>query len=132
MVRYGKQYISHDDQHGKMKKMYISNFGFWKLHHRDFCQTFWEIFKNHEIMKNMKIAHFLGHFSTRYGKIWQTINISWQSAWKNEENVHLRFLILETLSQRFCANILRDFRKSRNYEKYEKCPFSRPYFHQIR
>ena len=50
-VRYGTLKLSHDDQHGKTKKMCISDFLFLKLHHRDFCQTCWEIFKNHEIVR---------------------------------------------------------------------------------
>ena len=124
-IGYGKQKIFYDDEHGKMKKMYISDFWFWKLCHREFCQTYWEIFKNHEIMKN---AHFLGHFPARNSKIWQIKIISWRSAWKNEENVHLRFLIFETSPQRFLQNILRDFQKSWNYEKR---PFSRAFSHQI-
>ena len=105
-------------------------FDFLKLHHRDFCKTCWEIFKNHEFMRNKKTDHFLGHFSTRSSKIWQIKIISSRSAWQNEENVHLRFLSFETSSQRFLQNTLRDFQKSRNYDKYENCPFSRPFCHQ--
>ena len=41
--------------------------------------------------KNMKIAHFLGQFSTRNGWKCHIKNISWGSAWKIEENVHLGF-----------------------------------------
>ena len=98
----------------------------------DLCKTYWEIFKYHEIMKKMKIAHFLGQFSTR--NVWkgQTKNISWGSAWKIEENVHLRFLIFQTSSQRFLPNMLGDFQISWNYKKYENCPFSRSIFHQKR
>ena len=78
----------------------------------------------------MKIDHFLGQFPGRKSKIWQIKIISSRSAWKNEENVHLRFLSFETSSQRFLQNMLRDFQKSRNYEKYENCPFSRQFCHQ--
>ena len=81
-------------------------------------------------MKNTKIAHFLGNFATRNSKIWQIKIISCRSAWKNEENVHLRFLIFETSSQRFLQNMLRDFQKFKNYEKYENGPFSRPFCRQ--
>ena len=116
-VTYGKSKSSHENQHEKIKKMYISDFWFLKIHHRDICKTCWEIFENHEIMKNKKIAHFLGHFSPRNSKIWQIKIISWRSAWKNEENLHLRFLIFENSSQRYLQNMLRDFWKSRNYEK---------------
>ena len=56
-----------------------------KLHHRDFCQTCWEIFKNHEIIRNMKMAHFLGQFSIKNCWILQVKNISWQSAWKKKK-----------------------------------------------
>ena len=58
------------EQNSKMILLY-------KICHRDYCQTYWEIFKNHEIMKIMEIAHFLGIFSTRYSWIRQTKNISW-------------------------------------------------------
>ena len=75
-----------------------------------------------------KIDHFLCNFFTRYNWIWQTKNILWWWAWKNEKNVHLRFLILKTLSQRILPNILRDFQKPWNYEKR---PFSRAFSHQI-
>ena len=86
---------------------------------------YWEISQKNQ---TKKIGHFLGHFSTRYSKIWQKKYVSWRTAWKNENNVHLRFLIFENSSQRFFANILRDFQKSWNYENW---PFSRPFFHQI-
>ena len=98
--------ISHDDQHGKRKKIYISDDFFWKLCHTDLWKTYWEIFKYHEIMKNMKFARFLGQFSTRNGWKCQIKNISWGSAWKIEENEHLGFLILETSSQKFFGNIV--------------------------
>ena len=91
--------------------MYISDFWFLKLHLRDFNETGWEIFKCHEIMKNIEIAHFLGQFSIRNCRILQTKNSSWWSAWKNKENGHLRFFILETSSHRFVQNLLRDFAK---------------------
>ena len=52
-------------------------------------------------------------------------NISWRAAWKNEENVHLRFLIFETSLHRSLQNKLRDFQKWWIYEKYENCPFYR-------
>ena len=48
--------------------LFCSRFWFLKICHRDFCQTYWEIFENWDIMK---IDHFLGHFSTRYIQIWQ-------------------------------------------------------------
>ena len=105
--------------------LFCSRFWFLKICHRDFCQTYWEIFENWDIMK---IDHFLGHFSTRYIQIWQKKKLSWLLAWTNEKNVHLRFLIFENLSQRYLSNIVRDFWKLRNNENW---PFSRPYFYQI-
>ena len=48
--------------------MYISDFPFLKLCHRDFCETFWEIFKN---LKVFKIGHIYGHFTPRLGILWQ-------------------------------------------------------------
>ena len=69
-------------------------------------------------------------FPTRNSQIWHLKIISWRSARKNKENVHLRFFIFETSSQRFLSNMLRDFQKSWNYKKYENGPFSRPIFHQ--
>ena len=86
--------------------------------------------KKNTKLKLMKNDHFLGQFPGRKSKIRQIKIISWRSAWKNEENVHLRFLIFENSSQRYLQNMLRDFRKSRNYEKLENCPFSRPSSHQ--
>ena len=112
--------------------MDISDFWFLKLHLRDFNETGWEIFKCHEIMKNIEIAHFLGQFSIRNSRILQTKNILWGSAWKNKENVHLRFSYFGNFVTQICANILRDFQISLNYEKYENCPFSRTIFHQKR
>jgi hypothetical protein len=44
-VRYGKKYICPDYKDGQMKNMYISDFSILKLHHRDFCLTYREIFK---------------------------------------------------------------------------------------
>ena len=41
------------------------------------------------------------------------------------------FFILETLSQRFVLNILRDFRISSNYEKYQNWHFYRTFFEPI-
>ena len=131
MVGYDKQKLFYDNQHGKMKKMYIIDFWFLKLHCTDLCKTSLEIFKNDEFMKNMKIAHFIGYFLAICGWIWQTKIILWQSAWKNEENVHLIFFILETLSQRFVLNILRDFWNASNYEKYQNFNFYKTFFEQI-
>ena len=107
-VRYGKSKSSHGDQHEKTKKMYISDFWFLKLHHRDFCKTYWEIFKNHEFLRNKKTDYFLGHFSTRDSKIWQIKNILWRSHEKMKKWTFL-FWVLETTSQRFLSNVLRDF-----------------------
>ena len=39
-----KNRVHHDDQHGKTKKIAISDFSFSTLCHRDFCKTFSEIF----------------------------------------------------------------------------------------
>ena len=47
-VGYGISKSSHDDQHEKTKKIDISDFLFFKLHHRDICKTCCEIFKNYE------------------------------------------------------------------------------------
>ena len=90
MVGHDKQKLFYDNQHGKIKKIHISDFWFLELHHWEFSKTCWEIFKNLEIMQYIKDAHFLGHFSNRIIWIWLMKNISWWSAWKNEENVHLR------------------------------------------
>ena len=114
----------------KQRRCTSQIFLFWKFRHTDLCKTYWEIFKYHEIMKNSKIAYFLGQFSIRNTRILQTKNISWRSAWKKKDNVHLRWFFLETLSHRFVENILRDFQISWNYEKYEICPFSRSIFYQ--
>ena len=56
-------------------------------------------------------------------------NYLMKSAWKNEENVHLRFLIFETSSQRYLQKMLRDFQKSWNYTNYENWSFSKPCFY---
>ena len=114
----------------KQRRCTSQIFLFWKFLHTDLCKTYWEIFKYYEIMKNSKIAYFLGQFFIRNTRILQTKNISWRSEWKNKENVHLRFFILETWSHRFVQNILRDFQTAWTYEKYENCPFSRTIFHQ--
>ena len=66
-VGYGWQIICQHCKHGQIKKMYISEFWFLKLCHRDFCRTYWEIFKKCQIMK---IGHTLGHFTTRSGRLW--------------------------------------------------------------
>ena len=78
IVSYGRQIIYHDYKHGQVKKMYISEFSFLKICHRDFCQTYWEIFKK---QKNRKIGHTLCHFTTRNCIIWQTNYIPWLYAW---------------------------------------------------
>ena len=39
-----KNRVHHNEEHGKMKKMAVSDFSFLKLCHRDFCKTFSEIF----------------------------------------------------------------------------------------
>ena len=44
----------------------ISDLWFIKLHYKDILKTCWEIFKNHEIMKNVKLCDFQGHFSNIY------------------------------------------------------------------
>ena len=82
-------------------------------------------------MKNMKIAHFIGYFLAIYGWMWQTKIILWQSAWKNEENVHLRFFVFQTSLHRSLQNKLRDFQRWWIYEKYENCPFYRLFFGHI-
>ena len=94
--------------------MYTSDFWFLKIHHTDICKTSWEIINKLEIMKIKKIDHFLGLLSTRKSRIWQEKIISWQSAWKNEENLHLIFLIFEISSQRYLLNMLRDFQIMKN------------------
>jgi hypothetical protein len=68
-VSYGRQIIYHDYMHGQVKNMYISEFSFLKLCHRDFLLRFWEIFKKLEIMK---IDHNLGHIITGSSRIWST------------------------------------------------------------
>ena len=73
--------------------------------------------KKNTKLKLMKIDNFLRQFPSRKSKIRQIKTISWRSAWKNEENVHLRFLIFENSSQRYLQNKLRDFQKLWNYEK---------------
>ena len=40
----GQPKVHHDKEHGKTKKMAVSDFSFSKLCHRDFCKTFSEIF----------------------------------------------------------------------------------------
>ena len=86
----------------KRNKTYASEFWFLKIHDRDFCQTVWEISKIMKLLKTYKTAHFLGHFSTRYDWLRQIKNISWQSAWKREENVCFRFFIYKISSNWFC------------------------------
>ena len=69
-----------------------------------------------------------------FGHIWLDMTkkiILWQSAWKKEENIHLRFFILETLSHWFVLNILRDFWNASNYEKYQNLNFCKTFFEQI-
>ena len=75
-----------------------------------------------------KIDHFLCNFFTRYNWISQTKNILWWWAWKNEKNVHLRFVIFETSLDISLQNKFRDFQKWWIYEKYENCPFYRLFF----
>ena len=53
-----------------------------KLHYTDLCKTSWEIFKNHELIKNMKIAHFIGYIFAIYGWIWPKKIVLWQSLLK--------------------------------------------------
>merc|ERR1711872_962120 len=52
-----KNKVHHNEEHGKMNKMYISNFQFLKLCHRDFCKTFSEIFNF--LKKNRKRTNLL-------------------------------------------------------------------------
>ena len=87
------------------------------------CNMCWEIFLRNKKWNFMKIDHFLGHFPARKSRIWHIKFISWRSEWKNEENVHLRFLIFENSSHRYLQNLLRDFQKSWNHEKIENGPF---------
>ena len=75
-----------------------------------------------------KNGNFLGQFTTGCSWIRPKSHIPRRRARKNEENVHLRFSIFETSSQRFLLNILRDFQKVWNYENWS---FSRPIYHQI-
>ena len=75
-----------------------------------------------------KNGNFLGQFTTGCSWIRPKSHIPRRRPRKNEENVHLRFSIFETLSQRFLLNILRDFQKVWNYENWS---FSRPIYHQI-
>ena len=180
-----KNGVCHSEEHGKMKKMAVSDFSFLKLCHRDFCKTFSEIFnfltplhsQNAEEMdfctlgplklcnlwawlncflgvygkslgvqndrlrqplkmdvrekkvfflfltsvspctfpffqvffKKIKTGDFVSWFSPWkmcWSKGWST---PWWTAWKKQENSHLSFFILETLSQRFLQNIFRHF-----------------------
>ena len=106
--------IYYDKQHEL--NFYPNTFIFFKniFLNSDLCKMYWEIFKK---KYNIKSDHFLSHFPTRNSQIWHLKIISWRSARKNKENVHLRFFIFETSSQRFLSNMLRDFQKSWNYEK---------------
>ena len=90
--------------------MDISDFWFLKLHLRDFSETGWEIFKCHEIMKNIEIAHFLGQFSIRNCRILQKKYLMMTSMEKQRKCTSQVF-ILETSSHRFVQNLLRDFAK---------------------
>ena len=64
----------------------------------DFCKTFWDIFN---FFQKSKTAHFLGQFTTSHVWILEKSHIPWRRARKNEQNVHLRFLIFETSSHTF-------------------------------
>ena len=74
----------------KMRKLFILVM--------DFCKTFWEIFY---FFQKSKTAHFLGQFTTSHVWILEKSHIPWRRARKNEQNVHLRFLIFETSSHTF-------------------------------
>ena len=65
-----KNKVHHDDEHGKMKKMAVSDFLFSKLCHRNFCKTFSEI---SNFLKNKKNTNSVlltqissNHFSKEY------------------------------------------------------------------
>ena len=55
---YRKNGVHHDEERGKTKKIAVSDFSLSKLCHRDFRETFSEIFIFWEKMKNAKIAIF--------------------------------------------------------------------------
>ena len=78
--------------------MYISEFWFLKLCHREFCQTCWEIFKKCEIMK---ICHTAGHFTTTAERIWQKNYESSLKAWTNEE----KNVIILTQQNEICKKL---------------------------
>ena len=67
----------------------------------------WEISKTNTKSKFMKIDHFLGQFPSRKSKIWKFKFISWRSALKNEENIHLRFFIFEFITEIFAKHVER-------------------------
>ena len=78
----------------KWRKFTSQIFDFWNFITEIFAKHVERFSKIMKLWRISKIIHFLVHFSTRYGGIWHTKNISWQSAWKIEENVHLRLLKL--------------------------------------
>ena len=57
-MRRPKKKVHHDEEHGKTKKIAVSDFSFSKLCHRDFCETFSENFVFLKKMKNAKIVFF--------------------------------------------------------------------------
>ena len=77
-------------------------FDFWKFITENFGKLNERFSKIMKLRKIYKTAHFLGQFSTRYDWLRQIKNISWQSAWKREENVCFRFLIYKISPHWFC------------------------------
>ena len=87
---------------GKGRKCMTQIFDFWKFITEIFAKLNERFSKIMKLRKIYKTAHFLGQFSTRYDWLRQIKNISWQSAWKREENVCFRFLIYKISSHWFC------------------------------
>ena len=75
----------------------------WKLEFfffsvMDFYKMFWLIL---DFWKKSKMVHFLTWFTTIHVWILEKSHKPWRRARKNEQNVHLRFLIFKTSSHTF-------------------------------
>ena len=68
----------------KGRKCMTQIFDFWKFITEIFAKLNERFSKIMKLRKIYKMAHFLGHFSTRYDLIWQIKNSSWWSARKKE------------------------------------------------
>ena len=102
-----------------MKKMYISDFLILKLHHRDFCLTYWEIFKKWEIFK---IDHILVHFNTRSGRIWLTNYMS--PLFLNTQHFNMNIYLacsLTTISINWHSGLPVLLKATQQRPKYAKC-----------